>query len=277
MKSLRQQIVEFLSTFGKATTLKEIYNNFPDTAQTTIRGRIYESIGNGIIRSGKGLYISEAAIIEHGDSLNIIDELVSEGAKFDFIFLDIPYCAGGQKGGNRNLSNYNMISPNEFGTFMEKCEGLLRTDKSPLLFMFTSGRSSKRQHDKYISQINLKQCNRIGTYQKMWANGNKMNLGQHTMPVENIYVFSKSGEVENIENWEMDFKLVPTLRKYPTEKPIALIKKLVEQGTKIGDWVLDTFGGSGKTLQACIELKRFCHIIDKGDVSFNQHLLTQII
>jgi DNA modification methylase len=48
---------------------------------------------------------------------------------------------------------------------------------------------------------------------------------------------------------------------------------LVEQGTKIGDWVLDPFGGSGKILKACLELKRMCHIIDSSDVSFNSHLI----
>lgn len=52
-----------------------------------------------------------------------------------------------------------------------------------------------------------------------------------------------------------------------------MIRTLVEQATKIGDWVLDPFGGSGKILQACKELKRMCHIIDSSDIAINNHII----
>jgi site-specific DNA-methyltransferase (adenine-specific) len=45
-------------------------------------------------------------------------------------------------------------------------------------------------------------------------------------------------------------------RKHPAEKPIDLLKRLIEKSTKEGDVVLDCFAGSGSTLVACKQLKR---------------------
>jgi hypothetical protein len=274
--SLKQQIISLLDTAKEQMTMQEIYEKFPETAKTTVRGRVYDSLGCGIFKIAKGLYISQKAIVEQGSSLEIIDRMLKEEEKYDFIFLDIPYEAGGQKGGNRDLSTYCMISPEEFGVFIAKCEKLLKTDTSPLLFMFTSGKSSRTAHDRYFMKIldtPLKPCERMGTFQKLWGNGNPMNMGKHIMPKENIYIFSRSGQVDNLGNWELDFSLKPDLKLYPTAKPYAMIRKLVEQGTKFGDWVFDPFAGSGAVLKACIELGRKCFTADKSDISIQNHLL----
>ena len=45
-------------------------------------------------------------------------------------------------------------------------------------------------------------------------------------------------------------------------KPIALIAKALENNTKEGDVVLDSFGGSGSTLIACEQLGRTCHMME---------------
>ena len=271
--SLRKRILELLKSSSQQMTMKEIYTNFPDIARTTIRGRVYDSLGKGIQRIGKGLYISEEAIVEHGNTLEIVDRMIQEGDLFDFIFLDIPYEAAGNRGGNRNLFDRDKISPSEFGIFISKCESLLKTDNSPLVFMFTSGKTSKKMHDKYfneISKTSLKLCKQ-GYYQKLWSNGNIMNMGKYLMPRENIYVFTKDGIANN--NWYLDFELTPNLREYPTAKPYAMIKSLVEQFSAIGDWVLDPFGGSGQILKVCRELKRYCHIIDNSSIAINNHIL----
>ncbi len=51
-----------------------------------------------------------------------------------------------------------------------------------------------------------------------------------------------------------------TAQKYehPTEKPPGLNEKPLRRCTKVGDTVLDLFGGSGSTLIACEQLKRKC-------------------
>lgn len=128
---LISRIKEHLKSQGRQLHLFEIYEAFPQEKPTTIRGRIYESVGKGINKVEKGLYISSDVIVEHADIMERIKELKSEGREYDFIFLDIPYMAGGQKGGNRDLSTFGMITPEQFGSFISECEKLLKTDKSP--------------------------------------------------------------------------------------------------------------------------------------------------
>ena len=46
--------------------------------------------------------------------------------------------------------------------------------------------------------------------------------------------------------------------EHPTEKPPTLHEKPLRRCTRVGDTVLDLFGGSGSTLIACEQLKRKC-------------------
>lgn len=45
-------------------------------------------------------------------------------------------------------------------------------------------------------------------------------------------------------------------KKHPTEKPVELMKILIENSSKEGNIVLDCFMGSGSTGIACIETNR---------------------
>jgi DNA modification methylase len=49
---------------------------------------------------------------------------------------------------------------------------------------------------------------------------------------------------------------------HPTMKPVGLLRKLIENSTKIGESVYDPFGGSGSTLIACEQFKRKCAMIE---------------
>lgn len=54
--------------------------------------------------------------------------------------------------------------------------------------------------------------------------------------------------------WERDGKEIP--RIHPTQKPVGLLKNLIEIFTDEGDVVIDPCAGSGATGRACMELKR---------------------
>jgi DNA modification methylase len=69
--------------------------------------------------------------------------------------------------------------------------------------------------------------------------------------------------------------------QHPTQKPLTLHEKPLKRCTKVGDVVLDVFGGSGSTLMACEQMKRtallseiepvFCQvIIDRWEVLTGQ-------
>ena len=54
--------------------------------------------------------------------------------------------------------------------------------------------------------------------------------------------------------WERDGKDIPKI--HPTQKPVKVLKELIEIFTDEGDVVIDPVAGSGSTLRACMELNR---------------------
>ena len=49
---------------------------------------------------------------------------------------------------------------------------------------------------------------------------------------------------------------------HPTQKPVELIARAVNNSTKQGQIVLDCFGGSGSTLIACEKNNRFARLME---------------
>ena len=54
--------------------------------------------------------------------------------------------------------------------------------------------------------------------------------------------------------WEKDDKTIPKI--HPTQKPVKLIRRLIEIFTDPGDVVIDPVAGSGSTLRAAAESGR---------------------
>ena len=51
---------------------------------------------------------------------------------------------------------------------------------------------------------------------------------------------------------------------YPTQKPVAILERIIQASSNEGDVVLDFFAGSGTTGQACLNLKRQFILIDNN-------------
>lgn len=67
--------------------------------------------------------------------------------------------------------------------------------------------------------------------------------------------FNNNGKmVFNWFNWEKDGAEVPKI--HPTQKPVKVLKRLIEIFTDVGDVVIDPCAGSGSTLRAAAELGR---------------------
>ena len=67
--------------------------------------------------------------------------------------------------------------------------------------------------------------------------------------------FNNEGKmIFNWMKWERDGADIPKI--HPTQKPVALLKKLIKIFTDEGDVVIDPCAGSGSTLRACMELNR---------------------
>jgi DNA modification methylase len=60
----------------------------------------------------------------------------------------------------------------------------------------------------------------------------------------------------------IDFDKPQRNGEHPTMKPIGLFGYQIENSSKVGDLVIDAFGGSGTTMVACEQLKRKARIVE---------------
>ncbi len=112
------------------------------------------------------------------------------------------------------------------------------------------------------SWLQIKQ--ELGEYYKstlVWVKNN-WTAGDLVSDFGNQYeliVYGLKGKIELNHRFPhvLQFDRVPaTALLHPTQKPLALIERLIEATTNIGDLVVDPFAGSGTTLVACKKLNR---------------------
>lgn len=71
-------------------------------------------------------------------------------------------------------------------------------------------------------------------------------------------IYGNNKMIFNWFEWKRDSsKEYPKI--HPTQKPVNLLKRLIEIFTDVGDVVIDPVAGSGSTLRACAELSRSCY------------------
>ena len=69
--------------------------------------------------------------------------------------------------------------------------------------------------------------------------------------------FNNDGKM--VFNWFKYPRDNKTPKVHPTQKPIQLLRRLIEIFTDEGDVVIDPCAGSGSTLRACAEINRSCY------------------
>ena len=75
---------------------------------------------------------------------------------------------------------------------------------------------------------------------------------------EKLPKFNNDGQmIVNWFHWRRDGSEIP--RIHPTQKPVNLLRRLIEIFTDVGDVVIDPCAGSGSTLRACAETNRNCY------------------
>ena len=93
----------------------------------------------------------------------------------------------------------------------------------------------------------------------IWDKGNATPNKYYMNAVELILMLRK-GKAKNINNMgTMNIIRVPNIikvKKHPTEKPVELMRVLIENSSNVGDTVLDPFMGVGATGVACMETGR---------------------
>ena len=97
--------------------------------------------------------------------------------------------------------------------------------------------------------------------------------GLHGKKYQDISKIKRRHEAGKIpEDWWKDFSNVSSYRKelmgYPTQKPLALLQRIIKASSREGDIVLDPFGGCATTLIAAESLNRKWIGIDKNKQAF---------
>lgn len=264
---LIDKILTYLQGRTEPVTMQEIYEAVPGEKQTTVRGRVYDSLGIHLERKDRGLYVIIGAatvnIVEEGDSRKLVFSIIQARLSYDFLLMDIPYLSGGQKGGNRNLSDYPTIPPKDFWKLCKRLPDLMRTAESQMYFMISNGQCTESAAAWYKACIeNEFKLAGQGEYLKTYANGSPCKIGQHVIPSEGIYAYSLDGTLRKCsDDFTLNFTEVRP-NGYPTQKPYNMIKQFIHQATRLGEMCLDLFAGSGQMHHACVELARSSHSID---------------
>lgn len=85
---------------------------------------------------------------------------------------------------------------------------------------------------------------------------------------EKLPKFNNGGRmILNWFHWRRDDNSVP--RIHPTQKPVNLLKRLIEIFTDSGDVVIDPCAGSASTLRACAEMNRSCYGFEVNKEYYN--------
>ena len=208
-----------------------------------------------------------------GDMTVVLPSLQPE--QFDLIIADLPYGIGANTGGfrQRSVVHHNYEDTPDEALRLLNCilaDGFRVAKSRANLFVF--GDIDMFPHFKRASMAmgwkpfrtpivwrksneGLAPWGREGprrTYELIFF-ATKGNRGLHQSPTD-ILNFPRVGREE---------------RDYGPEKPIPLLKKLVEVASMPGDHVLDPCCGSGLTLAACRELRRRALGIEIDEFAFN--------
>lgn len=224
-----------------------------------------------------------------GDSTNLENVLLlMNGSKCDLLLTDPPYNVAVKNSKGLTIENDNLKS-NEFNNFLDKCfycaYEVMRDGAS---FYVWHASSTQRDFENAMNKAGLEVRQQL-----IWVK-NSFNLGRQDYQwrhepcfygwKEGKHYFHRKRNKSTVidDSLEIDTMEVDELRAliksidetviyedkpkentvHPTMKPISLMIRQIQNSSKVGNKVLDLFGGSGSTLIACEELNRQCYMME---------------
>ena len=209
--------------------------------------------------------------------------------KAQLIIADVPYCVGNNfygsnpmwynggdnKNGESKLAgkaafasdfNFNLYEYFHFCSRLMKKEDTKkitrgRSSDSPCMIVFCSFEQIQTLTDaaKKHGFVNSIPLVFVKNYSPQVLKANMRIVGATEYAIlfyrDRLPKFRNDGKmVFNWFQWERDGKDVPKI--HPAQKPVKLLKRLIEIFTDEGDVVIDPCFGSGATARACMETKR---------------------
>jgi len=196
-------------------------------------------------------------------------ELLMDGKKADLVFTDPPYGVSYEGGHNKKkrkgIENDTLQGQDLTNLFYEALMNadIFSHDHSAFYIWFSTNKSVETFQS--FSNLNLEVRSVICWYKVKSGLGAFMS--QYIPNFEPcIYAFKKGKSPQ----WfgPSDEKSVWELKKdsrndyHPTQKPVELPERAIKNSSKLGDIVLDLFGGSGSTMVAANQLKRKARLME---------------
>jgi len=181
------------------------------------------------------------------------------------------YVDGDNKNGESSKAGKSFFdTDNDFriAEYFHFCSRLLIKEpkergKAPAMIIFCSYEqqamvidyAKRYEFNKYIPLVFIKNY----SAQVLKANMRIVGATEYALVLyrDKLPKFNNNGHmIFNWFNWEKD-NSYPKI--HPTQKPIPVLKQLIEIFTDEGDVVIDPVAGSASTLRACMELNRSCY------------------
>lgn len=181
------------------------------------------------------------------------------------------YIDGDNKNGESKFANksfFNTDNNFRIAEYMHFCNRLLIPEpkekgKAPAMIVFCAFEQMQMviEYGKKYGFKNSYPLVFIKNYSAQVLKANMKIVGATEFAVvlyrEKLPKFNNDGQmIFNWMYWERDTK---SPKIHPTQKPLSILKRLIEIFTDEGDVVIDPVAGSGSTLKACQELKRNCY------------------
>lgn len=273
----------------KEFTLQQAYEANYESNKESVRARIYENLGVKFEKVKRGVYrsIDSTCLLVEGDGRNL-DFLPD--SSIECIITDHPYKdEKSHSGGNRNFASYESFQYTQ-EDFNEKarvlkdgcflCEFIPAENENNYEYLYKIKQYAKKAGFNYYSKVS-------------WIKtGFVANTGRKAKNSEEVIIFSKgkardlrldakktaaTGIVSYMSGANgmlpAAFEVPPVPKKFKVhqaEKPIELLKQLINFLSKTGETVLDSFAGSGVLGEACLLTSRNAILIEKDKESIEK-------
>jgi len=269
--TLIDAIREFLRKAADPVHLQDLYAALPGRLQHSIRASIYERLGREFQRVGKGLYVAidgpAVCVVAQGDAWEEIRKIPS--GIVDAVITDPPYGwidKFTRQGTTRPRMRYGFEKRDidlQLGMEINRVLG-----KGAHCFIFVPAETETTR--PHIERL-IERLGKCGLrFNKRWI-WDKVHPGMGysgRARYEGILFMSKGEKRQPCDYTITDVLSVPSIdarnRRHPTEKPVALIEKIVKFATNAGELILDLFAGSCSTGIAALNLGRNALLIEKN-------------
>jgi site-specific DNA-methyltransferase (adenine-specific) len=270
--NLAEAIRQFIKAKNAPVHIQELYAEFPEAHEHSIRGRIYENLGKDFKRVGRGLYVAvqgdATCIVVQGDALEEVRKLESES--IDGLVTDPPYDWIDQFREKKTTSWKRMECAFErrdidldLGRELYR---VLREGAHAFIFVPAETGTTRPHINRMIDT--LEKCGFIFRKRFIW---DKLSIGMGysgRARHEGILFLTRGNTKRRpcdlaVGDVIASRMIDPRKRVHPTEKPLGVLESLIRFATNVGEIVLDVFGGSCSTGKAAIRIGRNAICVEK--------------